>query len=65
VGSSDLHVFRQIFVEREYGCLDDLADVRLIIDCGANAGYSSGSFCHGSRRRTSSRSSRIEGTFSS
>jgi FkbM family methyltransferase len=40
-GSSDIEVFRQIFVEREYGCLDDLPEVRLVIDAGANVGYSS------------------------
>ncbi|MES3012299.1 MAG: FkbM family methyltransferase [Pseudomonadota bacterium] len=40
-GTSDLSVFYQIFVEREYACLDDVQDVRFIIDCGANVGYSS------------------------
>src|SRR5262245_9783341 len=40
-GSSDLSVFDQIFIQREYACLDDLTGVRLIIDCGANVGYSS------------------------
>lgn len=40
-GTSDLGVFYQIFVEREYACLDDAHDVRFIIDCGANVGYSS------------------------
>jgi hypothetical protein len=39
-GSSDLYVFRQIFVEREYGCLDNIDDARLVVDCGANVGYS-------------------------
>jgi FkbM family methyltransferase len=44
--TSDAHVFHQIFIEREYGCLDDL-DTRaecLIVDCGANVGYSSAYF---------------------
>jgi FkbM family methyltransferase len=44
--TSDVHVFHQIFIEREYGCLDDL-DTRaecLIVDCGANVGYSSAYF---------------------
>jgi FkbM family methyltransferase len=39
--SSDIDVFSQIFVEKEYSCLDNLADVDLIIDAGANVGYSS------------------------
>jgi FkbM family methyltransferase len=43
-GTSDLDVFTQIFVQREYSCLDDLQDVRLLIDCGANVGYSSAYF---------------------
>jgi FkbM family methyltransferase len=40
-GSSDLVVFDQIFVHCEYRCLDDLTDPKLILDCGANVGYSS------------------------
>ena len=43
-GSSDLNVFHQIFVEREYHCLDDLKNVQLILDLGANVGYSSAYF---------------------
>lgn len=43
-GSSDLDVFHQIFIEREYRCLDDLIDVRMVVDCGANVGYSSAYF---------------------
>lgn len=42
--TSDIEVFRQIFVEREYSCLDDLSDVDLVIDCGANVGYSAAYF---------------------
>jgi len=38
--SSDAHSFHQVFVEREYSCLDDLAEPGLILDCGAYAGYS-------------------------
>jgi FkbM family methyltransferase len=39
--TSDAAVFRQIFIETEYSCLDDLSNVELIVDCGANVGYSS------------------------
>ncbi|MGH7665079.1 MAG: FkbM family methyltransferase [Gemmatimonadaceae bacterium] len=42
--TSDRDVFRQIFLEREYSCLDGLADARTIVDCGANVGYSSAYF---------------------
>ena len=42
--TSDISVFGQIFIEREYSCLDNLSDVELIIDCGANVGYSSAYF---------------------
>jgi len=40
-GESDLDVFRQIFIEREYACLDNEPIEGLILDCGANVGYSS------------------------
>ena len=43
-GSTDLRVFGQIFVEREYAPLDDVRDASLIIDCGANVDYSSAYF---------------------
>lgn len=39
-GSSDLDVFRQIYVHREYRCLDHIEDPPLIVDCGANVGFS-------------------------
>ncbi|MEZ5566423.1 MAG: FkbM family methyltransferase [Gammaproteobacteria bacterium] len=42
--TTDLAVFQQIFVEREYGCLDDVTGPDLVIDCGANVGYSSAYF---------------------
>ena len=40
-GTSDLAVFAQIYCTREYRCLDDVRDARLVIDCGANVGYAS------------------------
>jgi hypothetical protein len=40
-GASDLDSFRQIFIDREYPCVDDVVDAEFIIDCGANVGYSS------------------------
>jgi len=40
-GSSDGAVFNQIFTEQEYACVRDIENPRLIIDCGANVGYSS------------------------
>ncbi len=42
--TSDLDVYCQIFVEREYACLDDVLNARLIIDCGANIGCSAAYF---------------------
>jgi FkbM family methyltransferase len=38
--TSDNDVFKQIFIKREYSCLDDISNVDLVIDCGANVGYS-------------------------
>lgn len=43
-GTSDGNVFSQIFLHREYRCLDDVAHADLIIDGGANVGYSSAYF---------------------
>ena len=43
-GTSDLGVFNQILIEREYRCLDDLRNPDVILDLGANAGYSSAYF---------------------
>lgn len=40
-GTSDALVFTQVFVHREYRCLEHVEDATLIIDCGANVGYSS------------------------
>ena len=42
--TSDFHVFDQVFLEREFSALDDLTDVRWIIDGGANVGYASAWF---------------------
>lgn len=42
--TSDINVFRLIYAEREYSCLDDVAEPDLIIDCGANVGYSAAYF---------------------
>jgi FkbM family methyltransferase len=33
-----------VFEMREYSCFDSLTDVRLVIDCGANVGYTSAYF---------------------
>ena len=43
-GTSDLDVFYQIFVEREYATIADVDDVRFVLDLGANVGYSSAWF---------------------
>jgi FkbM family methyltransferase len=42
--TSDLMVFRQIFIQEEYACLRDLPDDSLVIDLGANVGFSSAYF---------------------
>jgi FkbM family methyltransferase len=44
VKSSDPNVFFQIFIAREYACLDDVTQAELVIDCGANVGYSAAYF---------------------
>lgn len=43
-GTSDPSVFHQIFLEREYAALEEVTAPTLIIDCGANVGYSSAYF---------------------
>jgi FkbM family methyltransferase len=40
-GTTDWRVFQQVFVEGEYALLDARDDVRCIVDCGANVGYTS------------------------
>jgi FkbM family methyltransferase len=43
-GASDIQAFKLIFLDREYACLNDLTDVRFVLDCGANVGYSAAYF---------------------
>ena len=43
-GSSDIDVFKHIYTLREYECLDNITNPGLIIDCGANAGFSTSYF---------------------
>ncbi|MGH7437044.1 MAG: FkbM family methyltransferase [Polyangiaceae bacterium] len=43
-GTSDVDVFTQILVNREYRCLDHVEEASLVIDCGANVGYSAAYF---------------------
>ena len=38
--TSDLEVFDQIFIKKEYSPLDDMKDPKVIVDCGAYVGYS-------------------------
>jgi FkbM family methyltransferase len=42
--SSDLSVFSAVFLRRAYACLDHVRSPELILDCGANVGYSSAYF---------------------
>jgi FkbM family methyltransferase len=42
--TSDYDVFFQVFLELEYKCLDSVREPELIVDCGANAGYSAAYF---------------------
>lgn len=43
-GSTDIDVFKHIYVIGEYDCLESLQQPDLIIDCGANAGFSTSFF---------------------
>lgn len=40
-GTSDFRVFSDIFLHGQYSDAADLTDVELIVDCGANVGYTS------------------------
>jgi FkbM family methyltransferase len=40
-GTTDHLVFQQIFLEEQYGCIDANHEPLLILDCGANVGFSS------------------------
>lgn len=42
--SSDIHVFHQVFVDRDYACVEHLREPRFIVDLGANVGYTSAYF---------------------
>jgi FkbM family methyltransferase len=42
--SSDPEVFRQIFIDRQYSYFDHVEHIGLVIDCGANVGYSAAYF---------------------
>jgi FkbM family methyltransferase len=42
--TTDVNVFNQILLRHEYRCVDDVRDPALIIDCGANVGYSAAYF---------------------
>jgi FkbM family methyltransferase len=43
-GSSDMNVFNQIFMFEEYACLKELPEPSLVLDLGANVGFSSAYF---------------------
>ena len=56
--TSDLDVFGQIFSGDEYASVSTLDDVHVIVDGGANVGYSAAYFCRDIHRRPSCRSNR-------
>jgi FkbM family methyltransferase len=43
-GSSDMNVFGQIFIFEEYSCLRELKEPSLVLDLGANVGFSAAYF---------------------
>jgi FkbM family methyltransferase len=44
VRSSDADLFREIFCDHDFSCIDDLQNPGLILDCGANVGYTAAYF---------------------
>ena len=51
-GTSDFDVFEQVFGELQYACLEPKLEPTLILDCGANVGYSAVYFLDRFRRAT-------------
>lgn len=45
-GTSDFRVFQTVFLSREFHPLRQMQDVKLIVDAGANVGYTAILFCH-------------------
>ena len=43
-GTSDIDVYEQVFLWRGYQCLDHVREAPLVVDCGANVGFSSAYF---------------------
>jgi FkbM family methyltransferase len=43
-GTSDIDVYEQVFLWREYQCLDAVREASLVVDCGANVGFSAAYF---------------------
>jgi FkbM family methyltransferase len=43
-GTSDLSMFAEVICHRAFRCLDPIKSAQLILDCGANVGYSSAYF---------------------
>lgn len=43
-GTSDIDVFKEVFVRGDYRWIERLNDIRLVIDCGANVGFSASLF---------------------
>jgi FkbM family methyltransferase len=41
IGSTDPDVYRQVFIENQYAPISNFSHVNTIVDCGANAGYTS------------------------